>query len=111
MRQWLGVNPKTLCRQHLLGEYREHFTFHSALKLKLNLDGYFRSNCLEPLSLQKRFDQLKAEMSRRGYRTKQLSFPPEIFQHLGHARFLKIDKKKTYSLLMSRCPECRRRME
>lgn len=106
MRQWLGVNPKILCKQHLIGEYREHFAFHGALRLQRPLDGYFRSNCLEPLSLQSRFDSLKIEMERRGYHTKSLSFPPELLAYLGHAKYIRADRRKNFNLLMSRCPKC-----
>lgn len=106
MRQWLGVNPKILCRQHLTGEFFEHFKFRSALRKQINLDGYFRSNCLEPLSLQSRFDALHAEMKLRGYKHKSLKFPPELLQHLGHAKYIKINKEKNFKELMSRCIKC-----
>jgi hypothetical protein len=107
MRQWLGVNPQWMCKNHLIGEYREHFTFYGTLKLKRSLDGYFRSNCLEPLSLQFRFNQLSQEMKNRGYKTKPLFFNPELITYLGHAKYIKINQTLTKKLLFSRCPTCR----
>jgi hypothetical protein len=107
VRQWIGVPVKILCNQHLLGEYHEHFMIKGLLKKHQSLDGYFRSNLIEPLSFQQRFFQLKQEMQIRGYHTKDLFFEAELLAYLGHARFLKVNKKKTIIDLFTRCENCR----
>lgn len=107
MRQWLGVNPKILCKNHLTGEFGEHFKIHGALRNQISLDGYFRSNCLELLSLQQRFNALRAEMKRRGYKHKSLKFSPELLEHLGHAKYIRINRKEAAKLLFTRCKRCR----
>ena len=82
MRQWM-VDVKIMCRQHLIGEYREHFTIVGALKKKKRMDGFVDHNCLELSKLQERFDELKAEMLRRGYKpVKQFEVPDTSYLFL-----------------------------
>jgi len=108
MRQWIGIPPKIMCRQHLIGEYREHFAIKGLLKKQVRLDGYFRNNCIEPLSLQLRFDLLKEEMKNRNYKTKDLVFNTELFDYLNDKKHFKLDEKETFNLLMQKCSVCRK---
>ena len=47
MRMWM-VDPRGMCNKHLVGEHLELHMFVESLRKKMNLGGYFRSNCLEP---------------------------------------------------------------
>ena len=50
MRQWF-VNPKLMCRQHLLGEHCEIHMFIGSMKKQINMNGYISKDLLEPKSL------------------------------------------------------------
>lgn len=70
MRIW-DIEPRRLCRKHLLGEHRELHAIYSILLL--NKKGYSRHP--ETLrwvgklpALKKRHDDLVSEMVNRGYR-------------------------------------------
>lgn len=66
MRQWM-VDPKVLCRNHLLGEHREHHTFVGTILKGINVTGYIEAGELDPHKLKERHDELVVEMVRRGY--------------------------------------------
>jgi len=110
MRQWM-CNPKIMCRQHLLGEYREHFTILGTIKKKISIQGYINNDLIEPKSILKRYKGLKKEMLARGYKPKvKFKYNYKTIkqnllpQQLNH----KIDKDKSLKDLLSRCEECRR---
>ena len=65
MRQWM-VDPKVLCRNHLLGEHRECHTFRGTLKAGISIEGYL-NGLFDPSRLKVRHDELVVEMERRGY--------------------------------------------
>jgi len=104
MRQWL-VNPRVMCRQHLLGEHNETHMFSGTMKKRISVDGYIENGLLDPSKLSSRHDELVQEMERRGY---------------GHYSPLKevdasyvtgapcIDTESNLKELASRCEECRR---
>jgi hypothetical protein len=46
MRQWL-VDPKKMCRQHLLGEHCEHHMMLGSIRKKKNIDGFEELRHLE----------------------------------------------------------------
>jgi hypothetical protein len=108
MRQWM-VDPKIMCRQHLLGEHVEHHMFVGAINKNISIDGYLRDNLLEPSSLHSRHVELVKEMESRGYNHKSplLSFIPFKLEEA----FVKIDKEASLKELLRRCPECRARHE
>ena len=107
MRQWL-VNPKILCRQHLLGEHCEHHMFVGSINKNISVAGYLRDNLLEIPSLQRRHEELKEEMLRRGMNHN--SDLPEVNCE-GLDLSIKIDKEEALKELLRRCPECKRRYE
>lgn len=109
MRMW-QVNPKILCQKHLCGEWREIFTCAGIIKYKKSVEGYFKSNCLEPLSITTRHDELKAEMLRRGYKAKdEWTYTDDMSNHLGEKKNIKIDRVDALNRLLTRCPECKKR--
>lgn len=112
MRMWM-CDPKIMCRNHLIGEYREIFTFAGTLRLKKKIDGYIRNNCLEPLSLVLRFNELKDEMIRRGYKCKAiLNFKENFVNYLPKSqKEYQIDVEQSLKNLLERCPECNKRFK
>ena len=46
MRMW-NVNPKTLCRKHLLGEHLEIHMFVGSINKKISMKGYLEKGFLE----------------------------------------------------------------
>ncbi len=102
MRMW-NVNPKWMCRQHLLGEHLECHMFVSCLNKGMSLEGYAKSNKLEVTSLRSRHDALVAEMSARGYC--HFTPLPEFSEfELGH-----INSEMAWLELSRRCEACRER--
>lgn len=106
---WMAP-PKIMCRQHLIGEYRELFTFVAILQRKKRIAGYIKNDELEPLSLQNRYEELCIEMKNRGYRpAKQFNFDPSLLSYLSEEeRNHKINKKAILELLFMRCPRCKK---
>jgi len=109
MRQWL-VDPKHMCRKHLLGEHVEHHMFVGSINKHISIKGYVEKNLLEPLLLEKRHAELVEEMIARGYNHK--SKLPEIdweyLRSTGHLDH-KINKEKAEKELFGRCKECKER--
>jgi hypothetical protein len=106
MRQWL-VDPKIMCKQHLLGEHCEHHMMVGAIKKKKQFDGYIAKNCVELTSLKERHDEIVQEMERRGYNHKT-SFPEYDISYLKpEIANYKIRKEESFQELMNRCPKCK----
>lgn len=108
MRMWM-VNPKNLCRKHLLGEHNEIHKLIGSLKRKRSISGYIKNDCLEPLSMEIRHNQLVQEMKSRGYNHKSplpdninelISYLPET--EINH----KVNTKKSLIDLKERCTMC-----
>jgi hypothetical protein len=100
MRMWM-VNPKTMCRNHLLGEHVECHMFIAAINRRMNIKGYLDKGLVEVHNLQRRHEDLAQEMLRRGYKhNSSLEFSSNI--ELG-----KIDPGESAIALHSRCSKCR----
>ena len=108
MRQWM-VDPRFLCRQHLLGEHCEHHMFVGTINKGTSIQGYIDNNLLEPESLSCRHEELSNEMLRRGMNHK--SHLPDIdFSKLNDKqRKSVIDRMGSSKVLMNKCPICRKR--
>lgn len=99
MRDW-GIDPKLLCRNHLLGL---HFELHKAVsnlrhtgKWVMNL---VKKGYLDPSSFEKRHEKVVKEMLRRGYKhNSPLKFKSDI---VGY-----IDIDKSIRDLKKRCKKC-----
>ena len=104
MRMWM-INPKILCRKHLLGEHGEiHKHRHNFIK-KHKIEG--RRGQIEPLAMKDRHDKLAIEMNRRGYNHKSPYKQPDLtFYNLDN--FI-VNKEKSIKDLCSRCFECKER--
>lgn len=110
MRMWL-VNPKIMCRKHLLGEHVEMHMFLGALKKNKKIDGYLDKNLFEPTALWWRHHHLALEMTERGYNHNSEMYG--VFDAILALPEKKINKKINREAalrdLVDRCPECRSR--
>ena len=108
MRMWL-VNPKKMCRQHLLGEHSELHMFAGLMRLKKGVAGFIANNLLEPKSLKKRHYELAREMKRRGYlHRSRLNFSQKRISYLDKTiQNYRMDRKLSQKQLLSRCRRCR----
>ena len=105
MRMWM-VEPKIMCRRHLLGEHVEcHMLLGSIVKGKYNHSEKW-SKFLSPVDLHERHDALVEEMVSRGYHHKSplAPFPDDYTPPVGD-----IDYDVSLGDLLSRCVECRER--
>jgi hypothetical protein len=98
------VDPKIMCRQHLLGEHNECHMFAGTMRKGISIDGYIKNNCCEPESIVSRHDELASEMTLRGYKHKT----PLTEVRMDIYKKARIDKELSLKTLLDRCPECRR---
>ena len=110
MRMWM-VDPRIMCRKHLLGEHVEHHMFVGTINKGISVVGYLRDNLLEPLSLLTRHVELVREMESRGYKHKSELLSVDLSRMTFEQFFTKIDREKSLAELIRRCPECRARYE
>lgn len=103
MRQWM-VDPKVMCRQHLLGEHVEHHMFVGAMRRGKSVEGYLADGLLEPKSLEARHAALVEEMQRRGYNHKSPLLEAPLFGDVRDEA--SIDPKASLEELLRRCPNC-----
>jgi len=97
------VNPKILCRKHLLGEHGEiHKHRHNFVK-KHKMNG--RMGQIEPISMQARHDELVEEMLARGYNHNSPYEQPDI----SHLPEMLVNKNEALKDLLNRCEECKSR--
>jgi len=101
---WM-VDPKVMCRKHLLGEHVELHMFVGSINRGMSMAGYLRNNLLEPAALHARHDALSEEMMRRGYRHRSPLLKVEIPFKLEDA-FVEVDSDASLKDLIRRCPEC-----
>jgi hypothetical protein len=105
MRMWM-VNPRIMCRQHLLGEHAEIHMFIGAISRGKAVKGYLEKGLLEVHNLYSRHEELVEEMKRRGYH--HHSDVEEKWRTVEKLGF--IDRKKSLEELVKRCPRCKRRI-
>lgn len=101
MRMWM-INPKFLCRYHLLGEHKELHMLVGALNKGKNLKGYFDKNQIAIHYIIPRHEELVKEFIRRGYNHK--SPLPEFNVYIKG----KIDLLYNLQDLQNRCSTCQK---
>jgi len=100
------VNPRVMCRQHLLGEHAEIHMFIGAISRGKSVKGYLEKGLLEVHNLYSRHEELVEEMKRRGY-----SHRSDVEEKWRTAEKLGfIDRKKSLEELAKRCPRCKCRI-
>lgn len=103
---WM-VDPKLMCRQHLLGEHNEIHKICGSLKKGRSITGYIQHNCIEMLSLESRHNDLVKEMISRGYNhNSPLDTDFDIDYLPFYELIYTIDRQKNHDLLKSRCVNC-----
>lgn len=116
MRMW-PVDPKVLCRKHLLGEHVEMHMFAGSLNKGIGMTGYIEGGQVDLSHIQARHDMLAEELSRRQFvhsspldsRYNTLwswPLPDEVVM----SQYIFRKKAEASALdLFTRCPECRAR--
>jgi hypothetical protein len=99
------VNPRIMCRQHLLGEHAEIHMFIGTIDRKKSVKGYLQKGLLEVHNLFSRHNELVNEMQKRGYT--HHSNVEEKWKTAKTAGF--IDRKRNLEELVNRCSKCKRR--
>jgi hypothetical protein len=103
MRMW-KVDPKLLCRQHLLGEHLEMHMFMGCIKNGTSLKGYIEKGLVEVDKILDRHNQLVDEMVDRGYYHKSNLDGQELLWFEGSVCI-----EKNLQDLSKRCEACRGR--
>lgn len=104
MRMW-KVNPKNLCRKHLLGEHVEMHMFIGTIKRGTRLTGYIKKGLVEVHNIINRHDKLADEMITRGYKHNS-DISKEDINLLWKEGF--VDKNKNEKVLANRCKNWRK---
>lgn len=105
MRMWM-VEPKLLCRKHLLGEHGEiHKHRHNFVK-KHSIAKRIEMGQIEPSSMKSRHDALAEEMLRRGFNHKSPYEMPDISHLSDKERLFRVDVEQSKRDLRERCREC-----
>lgn len=110
MRMWM-INPKLLCKKHLLGE---HFELH---KFKLS---FVKQHSItkrispvvqiEPNAMESRHDELAKEMLSRGMNHKSPFTQPDISYLPIAESSAVVDIQNSLNDLSNRCSECAKRI-
>ena len=99
------VNPKIMCKLHLLGEHVEIHMFIGTINRKKSIKGYLEKGLLEIHNLYSRHAELVEEMKIRGY-----NHYSEINEKWKSAEKTGIiNKEKSINELINRCPKCKTR--
>ncbi|MBN2420973.1 hypothetical protein JXB27_01705 [Candidatus Woesearchaeota archaeon] len=111
MRMWM-IDPKLLCRKHLLGEHGELHKFIPSFKKKIKVHGRISPKVqIEPKSYEKRHNQLVKEMLRRGYSHNSKLKAPDFSYLPKEHRNAKVNINISIGDLKKRCKECKKRIE
>jgi len=101
------VEPRIMCKQHLLGEHAEIHMFIETISRGNSVKGYLERGLLEVHSLYNRHEELVKKMKCRNYR-----HDSPINKKWRQARILGcVDKDKSLRQLISRCLRCRERYD
>lgn len=105
------VDPRIMCRQHLLGEHREIHMIIGNFRKNRSITGYIQNNCIEPMSIMGRHFVLINEMYKRGYTHTTPINPNDIdISYLPlNEQIYAVNDEQSLKDLISRCPECAKR--
>ena len=104
MRMWM-VDPKILCKNHLLGEHGELHKHRHCFEKQYKMAG--RMGHIEPESMESRHDELVVEMKRRGYNHNSPFEQPDV----SYLPEMLVDPDDALEDLLNRCEHCRKRYE
>lgn len=107
------VDPKIMCRKHLLGEHVELHMFLGAIKRGISMKGYVEKGLIQYGALQVRHQRLVEEMKSRRYKHNSPITLKEccnlVSPYNARLWLSKVDKEKSLSELIKRCAECKLR--
>lgn len=101
---WM-VDPRYLCRSHLLGEHRELHALVGIVKRGIRLDGYVQNGLIDTSQIKYRHEELVLEMLDRGYN----HYSPLMYHDT--IRMGRVDSQKNVQELRQRCNLCRERID
>lgn len=116
MRMWM-VNPKKMCKKHLLGEHVECHMMIGAMKKDKSIVGYLKNGLMNPMDIVERHNALSEEMIKRGYNHKSPMSQGEVevieVYLRKHPKFniRTVDPQESIKELCKRCPDCGARIE
>lgn len=96
------VDPRLLCRRHLMGEHYESHLIVGSINKKKSIKGFVESGLIDTTMLRTRHSQLAAEMVRRGYNHNS-ELPQFVDPVVGY-----IDIAANLVELRTRCEDCRK---
>lgn len=108
---WM-IDPKKLCRNHLLGEHNEihkhkhNFEKHHSISGRL-----YPIVLIEPSSMEKRHEELAKEMLARGYKHQSPYQQPDLSYLTEEQRNVKANIPYNIEDLCNRCEECRKMLQ
>ncbi len=97
---WM-VNPRIMCRQHLLGEHRELHAIAGMIRKRGALTA--SREFVEARLMHERHAEIEIEMRRREY------LPRVVFPSVDPIDFGSVDREASLRELTRRCPRCRAR--
>lgn len=100
------IDPKLLCRKHLLGEHGEIHKHRSSFVKKHSITKRIQQKQIEPGSMKTRHDELAIEMIRRNYNHNSEYEMPDLSYLSANEINCKVDTLISINDLISRCPEC-----
>jgi len=109
MRMWM-VDPKILCKKHLLGEHGEIHKHRHNFEKKHSMNKRIEFGQIEPSSMKIRHDVLAEEMLRRKYNHQSPYEQPDISYLPESQQTFKVDIDYSLKDLISRCPDCLSRL-
>lgn len=105
MRMWM-VDPKILCKKHLLGEHGEIHKHRHNFEKRHSMNKRIELGQIEPSSMKIRHDVLAEEMLRRNYNHQSPYEQPNISYLPESQQVFKVDINSSLVDLFSRCPDC-----
>ena len=101
MRMW-NINPKYMCRKHLLGEHVEMHMLAGCINKNKSIKGYIDTGLVDTSNINNRHEELSMEIINRGYNHKS-PLPHIDIRSTGN---ICIDNNIID--LSSRCKDCRK---
>ena len=105
MRMWM-VDPKLMCRKHLLGEHVELHMILGCIEKDKSLKGYELTGLIDASQLPGRHQVIVEEMEHRGYNHKSHMQPSEKVLKYIVSAVGSIEVSKSIADLKARCTEC-----
>ena len=111
MRMWM-LEPKLLCRKHLLGCHSEIHKHKHNFEKKHSVSGrVYPIVLIEPDNMKSYHDDLVVEMLARGYNHNSEYIQPDISYLPFGQQHARADIKHNIKDLCDRCEECRSRIQ